>query len=84
MTEMNMNELNGVAGGSGNIESADIPDTYTVVAGDNLSKIASRFKTTWQALYALNQEMIERDARSHGVTEHFENFIYPGQKLKLK
>ena len=55
-----------------------------VVAGDNLSSIAKKFNTTWQKLYQLNKEMIDRDARAHGVKEHFENYIYPGQVLKLK
>lgn len=83
MEEFNVNELDGVVGGS-NGNTNDIPDTYTVVAGDCLSTIAAKFKTTWQKLYSLNKEMIDRDAKAHGVKDHFENYIYPGQVLKLK
>ena len=82
MKEINENELGNVVGGADSSKS--IPDTYTVVAGDNLSSIAKRFNTTWQKLYQLNKEMIDRDAKAHGVKEHFENYIYPGQVLKLK
>lgn len=41
---------------------------YTVVPGDSLSKIASRYGTTWQAIYNANRSQI-RDP----------NLIYPGQ-----
>ena len=50
MSEINVNELNNIAGGAGN----DIPATYTVVPGDNLSKIAAKFKTETQRLTALS------------------------------
>ena len=81
MKELDNNELNSVSGGAAKNTT---PATYKVVAGDNLSKIAIKFKTTWQKLYELNKAMIDRDAKSHGVKEHFENYIYPGQVLKLK
>lgn len=45
---------------------------YEVKAGDNLSSIAARFGTTWQALYALNSDRITNPNR-----------IYPGQKLRV-
>ena len=54
MKEINENELGNVVGGADSSKS--IPDTYTVVAGDNLSSIAKRFNTTWQKLYQLNKE----------------------------
>ena len=44
--------------------------TYTVVSGDTLSGIASRFGTTYQVLAALN-----------GIADP--NKIYPGQVLKI-
>lgn len=44
--------------------------TYTVQSGDNLSKIASKFNTTWQALAQLN-----------GLSNP--NLIYTGQVLKI-
>jgi LysM repeat protein len=83
MAELNEKDLDNVVGGAGT-NNNNIPDTYTVVSGDCLSTIAAKFHTTWQKLYELNKEMIERDARAHGVKEHFENYIYPGQVLKLK
>ncbi len=48
--------------------------TYTVVAGDSLSKIAARHHVGggWQALYRLNEKSI-----------HNPNMIYPGQVLHL-
>lgn len=80
MSEINVNELNNIAGGAGN----DIPATYTVVPGDNLSKIAAKFKTTWKKLYEHNKDMIDRDAKAHGVKSNFQDYIYPGQVLKLR
>lgn len=35
--------------------------SYVVRAGDTLSKIAAKFKTTWQKLYALNKARIGRN-----------------------
>jgi LysM repeat protein len=43
---------------------------YTVVAGDSLGKIASKFGTTYQAI-----------ASANGIANP--NLIYPGQKLKI-
>ena len=82
MKELNENELVAVAGGAST--GKKIPATYTVVAGDNLSTIAARFNTTWKKLYDLNKTLIDKTAKSHGVKEHFENYIYPGEVLKLK
>jgi len=81
MTELNVNELNNIAGGA---DTKNIPDTYTVVSGDCLSTIAKKFGLTWQKLYELNKEKIDADAKAHGVKANFENYIYPGQVLKLK
>lgn len=46
---------------------------YTVVKGDNLSKIAARYHTTWSHLYALNKTVIGRNP----------NYILPGQRLVI-
>ena len=81
MKELNSNELTNVTGGA---TKTTTPKTYTVVVNDNLSKIAAKFNTTWQKLYELNKAMIDKDAKAHGVKSHFENYIYPGQVLKLK
>lgn len=47
--------------------------TYTVQKGDNLSKIAAQFGTTWQKIYNDNKEVIGGDP----------NMIYAGQVLKI-
>ncbi len=44
---------------------------YTVVSGDNLSKIAQKYNTTWQAIAQLN-----------GIT-HRANLIFPGEVFKI-
>lgn len=60
------------------IESSDksvAAKTYTVVRGDNLSKIAKRTLndgTLWEQIYELNKETIKNP-----------NLIYPGQKIVL-
>lgn len=46
--------------------------TYTVAKGDNLSKIAAKYGTTWQQLYAANRDQIKNP-----------DLIYPGQVLKV-
>ena len=45
-------------------------DTYTVVPGDTLTKIARKFNTTWQELAEINN--LDNP-----------NLIYPGQKLRV-
>lgn len=61
--------------------SATIPDadvtlqTYTIVKGDTLSKIAKRHygdATKWKALFEANKDIIKNP-----------DLIYPGQVLKL-
>lgn len=81
MNELNANELNNINGGAGKTTT---PKTYEVKVNDNLSTIAAKFGTTWQKLYELNKTMIDKDAKAHGVKSHFENYIYPGQVLKLR
>lgn len=44
---------------------------YTVVSGDNLTKIANKYGTTWQQLYSWNKSVIGSNP----------NLIYPGQRL---
>ncbi|MEV7149365.1 transglycosylase family protein [Streptomyces sp. NPDC093084] len=46
---------------------------YTVREGDTLSRIAERHGTTWQRLYAANEDVIGGDP----------NLIVPGQRLAL-
>jgi nucleoid-associated protein YgaU len=46
--------------------------THRVIQGEWLSKIARRYGTTWQTLYALNRDKISDP-----------NLIYPDQELRL-
>lgn len=55
-------------------QTAPQPTYYTVQAGDNLSKIAKNFKTTWQKLYEANQSVIGSNP----------NRIMIGQRLVIK
>lgn len=48
-------------------------NVYTVKAGDNLSRIATQFKTSWQAIYAANK----------GIIGSNPNLIKPGQRLVI-
>jgi nucleoid-associated protein YgaU len=58
--------------------AADAPPaarTYTVAAGDNLSKIAKRFygnSNKWKRIFEANRDTIENP-----------DLIYPGQVLKI-
>ena len=63
---------NGYGTGTSNIkpQASTSTKTYTVVSGDNLSSIASRFNTTVDSICSLNN-----------ISNA--NLIYPGQVLKL-
>lgn len=52
-------------------DSSVIQVTYVVQRGDNLSKIAKKYNTTWQAIYNANKAIIGSNP----------NKIYSGQKL---
>ena len=54
-------------------EPATSAEYYVVQPGDNLSKIAAQFGTTWRAIYDLNKAAIKDP-----------NLIYPQQKLRIK
>ena len=47
--------------------------TYTVQKGDNLSKIANKYGTTWQELYSANKDAIGSNP----------NLIYAGTNLTI-
>lgn len=51
----------------------NVGSIYTVQTGDNLSKIASIYGTTWQAIYEKNKDVIGNNP----------NIIYAGQVLKI-
>jgi nucleoid-associated protein YgaU len=46
--------------------------TYTVEAGDNLSKIGEKYGITWQQIYEANKDIISDP-----------DMIHPGQELKI-
>lgn len=56
---------------------------YTVQKGDNLSKIAKKYGTTWNKIYKDNKALIDNQAKKHGVKAKFENYLYPGQVLTI-
>ena|SRR3982750_3189300 len=61
---LNVNTGGEAAGGGAN--------TYTVEAGDNLSKIASKYGTNWKAIFDANRDQIKDPDK-----------IFPGQELKI-
>jgi nucleoid-associated protein YgaU len=67
------------SGGSSTARPAPAPpkpeQTYTVVSGDNLSKIAKKFygdAKHWRRIFEANQDIIKNP-----------DLIYPGQVLKI-
>ena len=54
----------GAAGGGGH--------TYTVEAGDNLTKIGQKYGLTWQQIFEANKDQISNP-----------DLIHPGQELKI-
>ena len=46
--------------------------TYTVEAGDNLTKIGQKYGIGWQAIYDANRDILKDPDK-----------IYPGQELKI-
>ena len=46
--------------------------TYTVVSGDNLSKIAAGYGIQWKAIWDANRDILQHPDK-----------IYPGQELKI-
>lgn len=58
---------------------------YTVVSGDNLTKIASKYKISESTLYSNNKAAIEASAKSHGhSSSNNGNLIFPGLRLLIK
>ena len=62
---LNINAGGAAAGGGGE-------HTYTVEAGDNLSKIGQKYGITWQQIYEANRDTIKDP-----------DMIHPGQELKI-
>lgn len=61
-----------------------VAQKYIVKKGDNLSKIAKKFNTTWQKIYMDNKDVIDNTAKNHGVGGSYQNFIYEGEVLHIK
>lgn len=61
---LNVSVGGAAAGGSGN--------TYTVVAGDNLTKIGAKYGITWQQIFEANKDILKDPDK-----------IFPGQELKI-
>lgn len=59
-----------------NITTGDLAgggaNTYTVVSGDSLSKIASNYGIQWKAIWDHNRDILNHPDK-----------IYPGQELKI-
>ena len=56
--------------GSSNATAAE--EEYTVVSGDNLSKIGKKYGVTWKEIYEVNKDLIKDP-----------DLIQPGWKLKI-
>lgn len=61
---LNINTAGAAAGGGGN--------TYTVVSGDNLTKIGQKYGLTWQQVFEANKDKIDDPDK-----------IFPGQELTI-
>ena len=61
---LNISTGAGDAGGGAN--------TYTVVPGDNLSKIGAKYGISWKAIYDANRDILNDP-----------DLIHPGQELKI-
>ncbi len=66
---MNESDIQKYDGGSSSSQT-----TYTVKSGDNLSRIAQKYGTTWQKIYNDNKDVIGSNP----------NLIRPGQVLVIK
>ena len=61
-----LNVTTGMAGVEGGMH------TYTVVSGDSLSKIASKYGVQWKAIWDHNRDILNHPDK-----------IYPGQELRI-
>lgn len=66
------------------VKPIDTKVYYTVKRGDTLSSIAKKYKTTWKKIYEMNKTLIDTEAKKHGKTKNFYNYLYAGEKLRVK
>lgn len=66
-------------------QSTPAPAPYTVVKGDTLSGIASRYGTTWEALYDKNKANIDTWATRYNfpVSARPADNIFPGEVINV-
>ena len=80
---LNDSKLEEVSGGASNSDMF-----YTVKAGDNLTRIAKTYGTTWRVLFTLNEETIVSTAKRHGVVvvkyDDYANYLYAGEVLRVR
>ena len=57
---------------------------YVVKKGDTLSGIAKKYKTTWKKIYNVNKSLIDSEAKKRGIKKNFYNYLYAGEKLRVK
>lgn len=56
---------------------------HKVLKGDNLSKVAKKYKTSVTKIYNNNKKLIDSENKKRGV-DVSKKWIYPGQKLVIK
>lgn len=60
------------------------PQTYTVVVGDSPQVVADKTSYPWLAIYERNGQLIENDAKAHGLLSSQNGmYLYPGEVLTL-
>lgn len=57
---------------------------YIVKKGDTLSSIAKKYKTDWKKIYNMNKDLIDKEAKKRGIKKNFYNYLYAGEKLRIK
>ena len=65
MNELNLNEMEEISGGAGGSKTPLPPkagfDVYKIQSGDNLTRIAKKFNTTVDYLFAINPDITNKN-----------------------
>lgn len=56
---------------------------YIVKKGDTLSSIAKKYNMNWKDLYDKNKNIIDNNAKKHGIKKCFYNYLSVGLVLKI-